>query len=314
MAGSKVSDGSVGSETYSVTVNGVLTTARMSGPREPLDSDWTGCFNLPESFHIRHIKAPGREPSHKQRAVQAAIPSTPSPSALIPLPSLDRPHRCCHHRHHYVFDSATVLFAPRFVLHTYGQGMADSIRHTAILTVDFCQVARRQHVQPYDLSKRRKNVSTPALVPPVPSSRTLPTIRDAYLETILSEYPNFVPRHDFDILALGSGDYDGPECGVYRWLDRQLAEQVEGLGSARSVIASAKRILGGRDHITGVSVTSRVPPPLLTCMRRGNHVLALPVFLSVLSLVASTRFVSIRAPSPSESSAWISYTRQPASR
>ena len=78
-------------------------------------------------------------------------------------------------------------------------------------------------------------------------------MRDVYLVHIRKRFPRFEPRHDFDILALGDGRYNGPEQGVYTWLDKELALQVRFLGDARTAVESAKRALSVEGIVTGVS-------------------------------------------------------------
>ncbi|KAI0715489.1 hypothetical protein C8T65DRAFT_573064 [Cerioporus squamosus] len=72
-------------------------------------------------------------------------------------------------------------------------------------------------------------------------------MRALYLSRILKRFPNFKPRHDFDILAIGR--YQGPEKGVYAWLDQQLAWQG---ASARSAIEAARNMLSAEGVVTGM--------------------------------------------------------------
>ncbi|KAI0715193.1 hypothetical protein C8Q76DRAFT_568810, partial [Earliella scabrosa] len=82
-------------------------------------------------------------------------------------------------------------------------------------------------------------------------SRQVDTIRDLYLERIKEKYPNFTPRNDFEILAIGAGDYKGPESHIYEWLDKEFSERVEYQGSVQRVLSAAEKIIGRRDIITG---------------------------------------------------------------
>lgn len=88
------------------------------------------------------------------------------------------------------------------------------------------------------------------------SSATLATnrtIRDYYLEHVRKRFPQFKPRNDFDLLALGDGRYKGPETGVYAWLDQELALQVTLEGDASPALEAATRMLSARGVVTGVS-------------------------------------------------------------
>lgn len=49
-------------------------------------------------------------------------------------------------------------------------------------------------------------------------------MRDSCLDVIHKLYPGIIPRHDFDIGYLSTGQYHGPltNASVYAWLDQQL--------------------------------------------------------------------------------------------
>ena len=95
-------------------------------------------------------------------------------------------------------------------------------------------------------------------LPPSVAPRNTGCIRDVYLQSIRKRYPNFRPRHDFDILALSDGRFDGLESEIYTWLDSELAIMVDSMGGADEVLAAAEELLGAREHVTGVRILS--PP------------------------------------------------------
>ncbi|KAI0709637.1 hypothetical protein C8T65DRAFT_739816 [Cerioporus squamosus] len=76
-------------------------------------------------------------------------------------------------------------------------------------------------------------------------------MRDVFMETIHTKYPTFVPRHDFDILALSDGRYKGPEEDIRAWLDRELASSAKAFGGARQAIEGARNMLSGPVFVTG---------------------------------------------------------------
>ena len=73
-----------------------------------------------------------------------------------------------------------------------------------------------------------------------------------YLERISRTYPDFTPRNDFEILAIGAGDYKGPATGIYTWLDQEFSARVEASGSARRILDVATRIMSRNGPVTGV--------------------------------------------------------------
>ncbi|KAI0689583.1 hypothetical protein C8T65DRAFT_588550 [Cerioporus squamosus] len=77
-------------------------------------------------------------------------------------------------------------------------------------------------------------------------------MRDVYLSHIRKQFPRFEPRHDYDILSLGDGRYQGSEDGIYSWLDQELALQVALLGDARPAIEGARRALSVEGVVTGL--------------------------------------------------------------
>ncbi|KAI0701419.1 hypothetical protein C8T65DRAFT_579624 [Cerioporus squamosus] len=77
------------------------------------------------------------------------------------------------------------------------------------------------------------------------------TMRDVYMDNILARYPNFVPRHDFDVFALGDGRYQGPESKIRSWLDDELAM----IGDTRLAIESARDMLSAPGIATGSKPT-----------------------------------------------------------
>ena len=81
------------------------------------------------------------------------------------------------------------------------------------------------------------------------------TMRDLYLERIREKYPNYKPRHDFDLFAAGCGEFKGPECKLQEWIDSELADQAADVGSAQAIIDNAARFLGGCGEVTGVSTS-----------------------------------------------------------
>ena len=70
---------------------------------------------------------------------------------------------------------------------------------------------------------------------------------------ILTRFPKFSPRNDFDILALGDGRYRGPEKGLHAWLDEELASQVAMSGDPRLPLEAARDMLNSPAVVTGVS-------------------------------------------------------------
>ncbi|KAI0688970.1 hypothetical protein C8Q76DRAFT_765596 [Earliella scabrosa] len=76
---------------------------------------------------------------------------------------------------------------------------------------------------------------------------------------IRKTFPNFVPRNDFDILALSDNRYHGSEAEIYTWLDGELAILVEAMGDVESAIAGAEAILGVCENITGAKPTTTTP-------------------------------------------------------
>lgn len=74
-------------------------------------------------------------------------------------------------------------------------------------------------------------------------------MRDVYLDNIRTRYPAFVPRHDFDIFALGDGRYKGPANKIRSWLDDELAT----FDNERLAIQSAREMLRAPGIATGVS-------------------------------------------------------------
>ncbi|KAI0705498.1 hypothetical protein C8Q76DRAFT_771243 [Earliella scabrosa] len=81
----------------------------------------------------------------------------------------------------------------------------------------------------------------------------------ATLSAIRKKFPTFVPRNDFDILALSDGRYNGPAADLYTWLDGELAILVEAMGEVESAIAGAEAILGVRENITGAKPLPDTP-------------------------------------------------------
>ena len=70
---------------------------------------------------------------------------------------------------------------------------------------------------------------------------------------ILTRFPKFSPRNDFDILALGDGRYRGLEKGLHAWLDEELALQVAMSGDSRLPLEAARDMLNSPAVVTGVS-------------------------------------------------------------
>ena len=99
---------------------------------------------------------------------------------------------------------------------------------------------------PYHLSFDMSSTAT------VPSSDE--TFRDYLLEEIRAKYPNFTPRHDFDILVLSDQEYEGPPGGIYAWLDGELAEAVNDGGDVDEIVENARHLLSASMalHSTGV--------------------------------------------------------------
>ncbi|KAI0737109.1 hypothetical protein C8Q80DRAFT_1276661 [Daedaleopsis nitida] len=65
------------------------------------------------------------------------------------------------------------------------------------------------------------------------------TMRPLLIEKCRERYPNVTPRNDFDILVIATGDgseYEGPEEGIYAWLDGEFAAQVKTVGSAADIM------------------------------------------------------------------------------
>ena len=145
------------------------------------------------------------------------------------------------------------------------------------------------------------------------SSATLATnrtIRDYYLEHVRKRFPQFKPRNDFDLLALGDGRYKGPETGVYAWLDQELALQVTLEGDASPALEAATRMLSAKGVVTGVSQVICVLAFLRLHLCSGNHLVVTLVSSFVLSLAALVPFVSFPALLQGRSIASTSSTAQ----
>ena len=73
------------------------------------------------------------------------------------------------------------------------------------------------------------------------------------MDGIRKKFPTFVPRHDFDILALADGRFEGTEKGLRAWLDQEWAFQIKMCGDARLAMESARNMLSAPGVVTGVS-------------------------------------------------------------
>ncbi|KAI0329841.1 hypothetical protein GY45DRAFT_1346276 [Cubamyces sp. BRFM 1775] len=121
--------------------------------------------------------------------------------------------------------------------------------------------------QPYDDAKsvrpRVKKVcpapthppAKPSNVPPATNNGAI-TMRSLCLEFMLEVYPAITPRHDYDLIILGTTRYDGTPSEVLAWVDRRLEGAIRSQGSLQEVLKNARLTLD-----TYVEPTGKKPRP-----------------------------------------------------
>ncbi|TBU35026.1 hypothetical protein BD311DRAFT_745451 [Dichomitus squalens] len=115
------------------------------------------------------------------------------------------------------------------------------------------------------------NVSRTA--PSASTSTSDDTIRSACLQLLQDRYPGFVPKNDFELMALTGSDYHVPESRIRWWLDEQLKMFLEletGLtdpeedpeafvAGTQALEARATSVLGIRGAVTGAKPKPGTP-------------------------------------------------------
>ncbi|KAL7278895.1 hypothetical protein ACG7TL_006726 [Trametes sanguinea] len=95
--------------------------------------------------------------------------------------------------------------------------------------------------------------SSPSSTPST-SSTHLEIARDVYLEFLHKKYPNITPRHDYDILTLGTTRIPGTTEEVFAWVDERMQREAASFGSREALLVDVRKML---DQV--VSVTGRKP-------------------------------------------------------
>ncbi|KAI0759385.1 hypothetical protein BD413DRAFT_276255 [Trametes elegans] len=108
--------------------------------------------------------------------------------------------------------------------------------------------------KPYSNTRRRKkdaiaHNSVPTNVNPTAPFPPRETTRDVMREAVRSAFPHYIPRDDFDILVLSSGDYAGPPSEISKFIDRQLRAQ---FNSREDALREAAEILDEKADFTGL--------------------------------------------------------------
>ncbi|KAI0328849.1 hypothetical protein GY45DRAFT_938163 [Cubamyces sp. BRFM 1775] len=86
------------------------------------------------------------------------------------------------------------------------------------------------------------------------SSVPLETARDLFLEFLHKTYPNITPRHEYDIVTLGTTRIPGTTEEVLAWVDEQMRYDIDDLGSKEAVLENARRALEPVVAVTGVCI------------------------------------------------------------
>ncbi|KAI0662264.1 hypothetical protein C8Q70DRAFT_964071 [Cubamyces menziesii] len=89
---------------------------------------------------------------------------------------------------------------------------------------------------------------------PNPVSSSFPpleTARDLFLEFLHKTYPNITPRHEYDIVTLGTTRIPGTTEEVLAWVDEQMHYDIIDLGSREAVLENARRALEPVVAVTG---------------------------------------------------------------
>ncbi|KAI9061229.1 hypothetical protein FKP32DRAFT_1576683 [Trametes sanguinea] len=79
----------------------------------------------------------------------------------------------------------------------------------------------------------------------------LECVRDVYLESIHKIYPDITPRHEFDIMMLGSNRIPGTKEEVLARLDERIRYEIDELGSMEAVLEEARKVMEPVVVITG---------------------------------------------------------------
>lgn len=81
------------------------------------------------------------------------------------------------------------------------------------------------------------------------------TARDLFLEFLHKTYPNITPRHEYDIVTLGTTRIPGTMEEVLAWVDEQMQYDIDDLGSKEAVLENARKALEPVVVVTGVCIS-----------------------------------------------------------
>ncbi|KAI0768664.1 hypothetical protein BD413DRAFT_560355 [Trametes elegans] len=84
---------------------------------------------------------------------------------------------------------------------------------------------------------------SPPSVSPLNNVWGFEVARDSYVEAMTRFYPNITPRHEYDVLQLGSHYQKGTTEEVFAWVDSMLAQEIGDLGSREAVFEATKKTL-----------------------------------------------------------------------
>ncbi|TFK86407.1 hypothetical protein K466DRAFT_152709 [Polyporus arcularius HHB13444] len=79
------------------------------------------------------------------------------------------------------------------------------------------------------------------------------TLRESYTESFRVHFPDFKPRGDIDIMVFGGSldVYDGPEDGIYAWVDKEFAQHAGRWGGGALALRAISRSLDTFVEVTG---------------------------------------------------------------
>ncbi len=102
------------------------------------------------------------------------------------------------------------------------------------------------------------DMGTPDACPPAappPSARPVQRLRDLYEEIVPVRYSGYKPRNDFELLALGGGDYSFVEDGgLEAFLEKEWSSFVAELnGNPDTLMDEVRRTLDEPAEVVGVS-------------------------------------------------------------
>ena len=118
---------------------------------------------------------------------------------------------------------------------------------------DFIAAGKRKH------QKNRSDDQSSDLGPALPLARLPPSVRklrDLYEEVVRARYPHYKPKNDFELLALGGGDYTAYK--KVKRLEARLAQEWSNFvtrmkGNPDTAMKEISRSLDAVADITGVS-------------------------------------------------------------